>query len=80
MNNDVGSVTFTILCKIEVIVNSIKEHFNISYREAMDMFYHSKVYKSLEKEEAKMWYFSSNALFKMFLEEKETGTFSCGEI
>ena len=80
MGNGVGSVTFTICCKVESIVTMIKEHFSISYKEAMEMFYHSKVYKSLENEEAKMWYFSSLALFRMFLEEKETGNFSCGEI
>lgn len=80
MNNDVGSIIFTICCKVQSIITMIKEHFNINYSEAMAMFYKSKVYKSLENEETKMWYFSSNALFNMLLEEKETGKFSCGEI
>ena len=80
MNNDVGSIMFTICCKVQVIITMIKEHFNINYNEAMDLFYKSKVYRSLENKEAKMWYFSSDALFNMFLEEKETGKFYCGEI
>ena len=80
MNNGVGGIMFTICCKVQSIITMIKEHFNINYSEAMAMFYKSKVYKSLENEKAKMWYFSSNALFNMFLEEKETGKFSCGEI
>lgn len=80
MINDVGSINFTICCKVQSIVSMIKEHFNVNYREACDMFYKSKVYKSLEREEAKMWYFSSYALYEMFLEENGTGNFNCGEI
>ena len=80
MNNDVGSIKFTICCKVQSIVTMIKEYFNISYKDALVMFYSSKVYKSLEIEKAKMWYFSSYALFEMFLEVKETGSFNCGEI
>ena len=80
MNSDVGSVIFTICCKVQSIITMIKEHFNIDYNEAIGLFYKSKVYRSLENKEVKMWYFSSDALFKMFLEEKETGKFYCGEI
>ena len=73
-----GSIMFTICCKIQSIVTLLKEHYNISYNEAMEMFYKSKVYKSLENEEAKMWYFSSNALFDIFLDEKRMGNFNSG--
>lgn len=80
MNNGVGSIMFTICCKVQSIITLIKEQYNISYNEAMEMFYSSKVCKALENEEAKMWYFSSNALFDMFLDEKRTGNFNSGEI
>ena len=40
------------------------------------MLYNSKIYKALEKEDTKMWYYSSFDLFNMFLEEQETGTYT----
>lgn len=51
MSND---NTFILQLKVHSIVTSIKEYFNISYKEALRLLYHSKVYKSLEKEETKM--------------------------
>lgn len=80
MNNSVGSVMFTICCKVQVIITMIKEYYNINYNEALRMFYKSKVCKALENEKTKMWYFSSSALFEMFLEENKTGKFNVGEI
>lgn len=72
--------TFILQLKVHSIVTKIKEHLNVSYKDAMKMFYMSRLYKALEKEDTKMWYFSSYHLFNMFLEEKETGKYSCGEI
>ncbi len=40
------------------------------------MLYNSKLYNALENEETKMWYYSNYDLFKMFLEEKETGKYT----
>lgn len=76
----VDDYTFILQLKVHSIVTKIKEHLNVSYRDAMKMFYSSKLYNALEKEQTKMWYFSSYHLFIMFLEEKETGKYSCGEI
>lgn len=67
---------FTIIKKIQVISTFIKNHFNVSYDEARKMLYNSKLYNALEDEETKMWYYSSYDLFKMFLEEKETGSYT----
>lgn len=70
---------FTIYMKVKTLVTGIKNHFNISYREALNLLYHSKLYLALETEETKMWYYSSYHLFKMFLEEKEKGFYTCLE-
>lgn len=40
---------------------------------AMNAFYHSKTYEMLEKEETKMWHFSSMTIYSMWKNEKETG-------
>lgn len=65
-----------MIIKIQCLVTSIKNYFNISYEDAMDELYHSDLYKLLEIEDTKMWYFSNHDLFNMFKEEKETGKFS----
>lgn len=67
---------FMILEQIQVLCTNIKNHFNINYDEARKMLYNSKLYNALEDEETKMWYYSSYDLFKMFLEEKETGSYT----
>ena len=67
---------FMILEQIQVLCTNIKNYFNITYNEARKLLYHSKLYKALEDEETKMWYYSSYDLFKMFLEEKETGRYT----
>lgn len=64
------SIMFTV---IQTLSDRIKNHYNVSYEEALDMLYHSQLYRILEKEDTKMWYFSSTALLEMFDEEQRTG-------
>lgn len=66
-------IMFTV---VQTLCNSIKNYFNISYEEALDLLYHSKLYGELENEKTKMWYYSNYDLFRMFLEEKETGKYT----
>lgn len=61
---------------VQTLCTSIKNYFNISYVEALNLLYHSKLYKALENEETKMWYYSNYDLFRLFLEEKETGSYT----
>lgn len=68
--------TFILYGKVQSITTFIKNHFNVTYKEALKMFYNSQVYEDLENEKLKMWYFSSTALFNMFLEEHETGKYT----
>ena len=56
--------------------NRIKNYFGISYNEAIERLYNSKLYEMLDDEEKKMWYYSTNDLFIMFLEETNTGSFT----
>lgn len=68
-----ASIMFT---KAQTLCDSIKKYYNINYEEALDMLYHSKIYEVMEDEKTKMWYYSNYDLFNMFLEEKQTGTFT----
>ena len=71
-----SKTNFVIIRKIQVLCTNIKNYFSVSYSEARKMLYNSKLYNALEDEETKMWYYSSYDLFKMFLEEKETGHYT----
>lgn len=73
---DKGKFTCIMFIIIPTLCDSIKNYFNITYQEARKWLYHSKLYKALEEEETKMWYYSNYDLFRMFLEEKETGTYT----
>lgn len=68
--------TYIMFSKIQTLCNSIKNYFNINYIEALKLLYNSKLYKALEDEETKMWYYSNYDLFRMFLEERKTGNFN----
>jgi len=61
---------------VQTLCDSIKNYFNINYEEARKWLYTSKLYAALEDEETKMWYYSNYDLFRMFLEEKETGKYT----
>jgi len=39
------------------------------------MFYESKVFECLEREDTKLWHLSPLTLFNMFDEEQKTGSF-----
>lgn len=65
-----------MIIKVQNLLTSIKNYYNISYQESIKELYNSKLYQLLEEEDTKMWYFSNHDLFNMFKEEKETGTFN----
>ena len=65
-----------IFVQVQSLCDKIQNYFGISYNEAIKILYHSKLYKALEQETTKMWYFSSYDLFNMFLEEYKTGNYT----
>lgn len=64
---------YILLEKVQVLCNSIKNYYNIEFKEAMKLLYNSKLYEILEDEETKMWYYSNYDLLNMYLSERETG-------
>ena len=74
-----GKFEFMMFIIIQALCDSVKNYFNVSYREARSMIYNSKLYQALEDEKTKMWYYSNYDLFEMFLEEKEKGKYTVYE-
>ena len=62
--------------KVESVIEKLIEQKNFSLEAALTYLYGSQLYSLLEREEKKMWYYSTNDLFIMFLEETNTGSFT----
>ena len=71
--NKFTCIMFTI---VGTLSHSIHEYFNISYNESLSLLYHSKLYRQLEDETTKMWYYSNHDLLNMFIEEQRTGDYT----
>lgn len=55
------------------LVEKIASELNLLDKEAVTMLYSSHLYEMLEQEETKFWYYSTDKLFEMFLEEIRNG-------
>lgn len=67
---------FNSILSIAIIpqtISIIAEKENIDETEALNAFYHSKVYSLLAQEETKMWHYSPLTIYNMWKHEKETG-------
>lgn len=73
---DSKKFSMMIYVKAHSLCTKIVNYFGISYEEAMNRLYNSKLYGKLEIEKNKMWYFSSYDLFQMFIEEQQIGDFT----
>lgn len=54
------------------LVSMISEKQNISEETAIKKLYSSKLYASLEKEETKVWQYSTQMLYSLFEQEEKT--------
>jgi hypothetical protein len=57
--------------KIRDIIAMIMEREGIDFQMAIHYFYKSRLYRTLLKENTKLWHLSNEKLFEMFVNEKE---------
>ncbi|MBC2579158.1 hypothetical protein [Clostridium sp. DJ247] len=55
------------------LVEKIAAELNLSEKDAVTKLYSSHLYEVLEQEETKLWQYSTEKLFEMFLEEIKDG-------
>lgn len=55
------------------LAEKISSELNLSDKDAITELYSSYLYEILEKEETKFWQYSTEKLFEMFLEQRNTG-------
>jgi len=62
------------------LVGEIIAYEGIGEQDAIDRFYRTKLYATLEREETKLWHLSPRALYELYREEQESGkiTFPVG--
>ena len=66
-----------------VITTNLSKEFSkrkkLPFEKANKIIYKSNLYKMLEDDSAKMWYYSANDLTDFLIEEYETGDFDLSE-
>ena len=56
------------------LVNMIAQKQKITESDALNKLYSSKLYELMEKEETKVWQYSTDMLYSLFVKEEQTGS------
>ncbi len=59
--------------KVEGVVEQLIKGHKMSLEDALEYLYSSQLYALLEREETKMWHYSSQMLLHLLEDEKKTG-------
>lgn len=71
MNADQHAALMTVI--VPGVVSLICERQGVDEVAAVRMFLESRTYAALEDEETKVWHFSPETLYQMFVGEREAG-------
>lgn len=63
-------ITLNVCIQIRAVVDVIQKHLNVSFEEAMMLFYHSDTYKNLQNTDNVLWAESSEYIADRYFEEK----------
>ena len=62
------------------LVDMISKKQGISETDALSKLYTSNLYAALEKEETKVWQYSTDMLYSLLLQEEKTGSISFPDV
>lgn len=62
------------------LVKKISDELKMNDKDAVTNLYSSHLYELLEQEETKLWQYSTEKLYEMFLEEKNSGLINFPQI
>lgn len=65
------NITMNMCIQIRAVVNVIMDRKNVTFEDAMMMFYHSQTYKIFKDTENGLWAESAEYIADQFFEEKE---------
>ena len=69
-NNQLSSILAIL---IPNVVKEIIENENMTENEAINSFYESSLYSTLEEEDTKLWHLSPKALYELYKQERIKG-------
>lgn len=64
-------ITMNVCIQIRAVVDLLQDKLNISFEEAMMLFYHSDTYKILQETENALWAESAEYIADRYFEEQE---------
>lgn len=62
------------------LTEKIATELNLSDKVAIEELYSSRLFEILEQEETKLWQYSTEKLFDLFLEERNSGNISFPQV
>ncbi|MGF7046821.1 hypothetical protein J2T13_001323 [Paenibacillus sp. DS2015] len=78
MDKSKFDAVYPIICSD--LVAKIEVELNVSDNDAITELYSSRLYEILEQENTKIWQYSTEKLFELFLEEKKSGKISFPQV
>jgi len=69
---------FPIICSS--LAEKIASELNLSEEDAVKKLYSSRLYELMEREETKVWQYSTEKLFELYLEESSSGKISFPQV
>lgn len=78
MDKSKFDAVFPIICSD--LVEKIANQLNISGKDAVTNLYSSHLYEMLENEEMKLWQYSTEKLFELFYEERNSGNITFPQV
>ena len=74
MDSNKFDAVYPIICS--VLVEKIAKELNLCDKDAITELYSSHLYEILEQENTKLWQYSTEKLYELFLEERNSGNIS----
>ncbi len=78
MDKNKFDAVYPIICS--VLAEKIAAELSLSDNDAVEKLYSSHLYEMLEQEKTKLWHYSTEKLFEMFLEERNSGDISFPQV
>ena len=78
MDKSKFNAVFPIICS--ALAEKIEIELDLSDKDSITKLYSSNLYEMLEREETKVWQYSTEKLFELFLEEKNNGKITFPEV
>lgn len=78
MDKSKFDAVFPIICS--ALAEKISVALNLSDKQAVTELYSSHLYEVMEKEETKVWQYSTEKLYELFLQERNNGSINFPQI